>query len=132
MTRLFINIWPFATMKSSPIMSQQSRLSILPNRKWTFKNLPKICKFLPNWWNYAKTGHTDLGLHTQALIKGAFQMNLFFLFQDVSRFRSNLRGLLPSVQRGRGLPFLQVQIHLPMELFSSIKELHGFPYLEAK
>ena len=35
MVRLFFNIWPFATMKISPIRSQfcQSRHSILPNKK---------------------------------------------------------------------------------------------------
>ena len=48
MARLFFNIWPFATMKTCPIMSQicQSRLSIMPIRKWTVKNLPKIWKVL--------------------------------------------------------------------------------------
>ena len=46
MVRLFFNIWPFATMKISPIMSQicQSKLSILPNKEWAVKNLPKTCK----------------------------------------------------------------------------------------
>ena len=60
MVRLFFNIWPFATMKISPIMSQicQSKLSILPNKKVTFKNLPKTCKLLPKWRNFAKSGHT--------------------------------------------------------------------------
>ena len=35
MVRLFLNIWPFATMKISPIMSQicQTILSNLPNKK---------------------------------------------------------------------------------------------------
>ena len=53
MDRLFFNIWPFATMKISPKMSQiyQSRLSILPNKKKTAKNLPK-------WQNCALSGHT--------------------------------------------------------------------------
>ena len=48
MVRLFFNVWPFATLKISPIMSQicQSRLSILPNKKLIVKNLPKICKLL--------------------------------------------------------------------------------------
>ena len=34
MVRLYFNIWTFATMKTSPIMSQicQSRLNILPNK----------------------------------------------------------------------------------------------------
>ena len=33
--RLFFNIWPFAEMKNSPIMSQtcQSIIRILPNKK---------------------------------------------------------------------------------------------------
>ena len=48
MVRLFFNIWPFETMKISPIMSQiyQSRLSIFPNKKFTVKNFPK-------WLNFA-------------------------------------------------------------------------------
>ena len=48
MVLLFFNIWPFAIMKISPIMSQicQSPLSILPNKKWTVKNLPKTGKLL--------------------------------------------------------------------------------------
>ena len=35
MVRSFLNIWPFATLKISPTMSQicQSRLNILPNKK---------------------------------------------------------------------------------------------------
>ena len=43
MVRLFFKIWPFTAMKISPIISQicQSMLSILPNKKWTVKNLPK-------------------------------------------------------------------------------------------
>ena len=46
--------------ETSPVMSKvcQSRLSILPNRKWTVKILPKICKVLPNWRNFAQSSHT--------------------------------------------------------------------------
>ena len=60
MVRLFFNIWPFATMKISPIMSQicQSQLSILPNNKWTVKTLSKTGKLLPKWRNFARSGHT--------------------------------------------------------------------------
>ena len=49
MVKLFFKIWPFATMKISPKMSQicQSRLSILPNKEKTVKNLPKTFKLLP-------------------------------------------------------------------------------------
>ena len=41
-------------------MSQicQNRFSILPNKKKTAKNLPKTCKLLPKWRNFAKSGHT--------------------------------------------------------------------------
>ena len=48
----FSIFWPFAMMKISPIMSQicHSRLSILRNKKYTIKNLPK-------WRNFAKSGH---------------------------------------------------------------------------
>ena len=51
-------------MKTSPIMSQicQSRFSILSNKKWTVKNLPKTCTFLPKWRNFDKSGHTDSGV----------------------------------------------------------------------
>ena len=60
MVGLFFIIWPFATMKISPIMSQicQSGLSILPNTKKTFKNLQITCKLLQKWRNYSKSGHT--------------------------------------------------------------------------
>ena len=42
MVGLFFNIWPFATMKISPIISQicHSRLTILPNKN----KLSKICQ----------------------------------------------------------------------------------------
>ena len=51
--RLFFNIWPFGTMKISPIISQicQSSLSTLPNKK-------KPVKILTTWWYFAKSGHT--------------------------------------------------------------------------
>ena len=59
MVILFFKIRPFATMKISPIMSQicQSRLSILPNKKWPIKTCPRPCKLLPKWRNFAKSGH---------------------------------------------------------------------------
>ena len=49
MVRLFFNIWPFETMKISPIMSQicPSRLSILPNKNKLSKNF-QTYKFLQN------------------------------------------------------------------------------------
>ena len=58
--RKFFNIWPFAAVKIVPILSQicQSKLSILPNKKQTFKILPKTCNPLPKWRNFAKSGHT--------------------------------------------------------------------------
>ena len=61
MVRLFFNIWPLATMKMRPIMSQicQSKHSILRNKKY-IKNLPKTCEILPKWRNCAKSGHTEL------------------------------------------------------------------------
>ena len=60
MIRLFFNNWPYAAMKISLIMSQicQSRLSILPNKKWTVKNLPKTCKLFPKWRHFTTSGHT--------------------------------------------------------------------------
>ena len=66
MVRLFYNIWPFATIKISPIMAQfcQNRLSILANRKYTVKNLPRTSKLLPKWQNFAKSGHTGHKLPT--------------------------------------------------------------------
>ena len=60
MVRLFFNIWSFAPMKISPIASQicQNRLSILPNKKYTVKKLPKTCILLPKRQNFTKSGHT--------------------------------------------------------------------------
>ena len=47
-------------MKISPKLQQicQSRLNILPNKKYTVKNLPKTSKLLPKWQNFATSGHT--------------------------------------------------------------------------
>ena len=49
-------------MKISSVVQQicQSKLYILPNKKYTIKNLPKTCKILPKWRNLAKSGHTEL------------------------------------------------------------------------
>ena len=46
MVRLFFHIWPFASMKISPVTSQiyQSRLSILPNNNFV-KNLLRLVNF---------------------------------------------------------------------------------------
>ena len=76
MVRIFYNIWPLAIMIISPIMSHicQSRLSILPNRKQTVKNLPRTCKLLPKWRNFAKSGHT-----------GCRQMRLYHRHLDNNR-----------------------------------------------
>ena len=65
MVRLFFSIWPFATMKISPIRSQicQSRLSILLYKKYKVKNWPNTCKLLPKWQNFAKSGHTGYESH---------------------------------------------------------------------
>ena len=43
MVRIFLTIWPFATLKISPTVSKIS---------------PKTCKLLPEWRNFAKSGHT--------------------------------------------------------------------------
>ena len=58
MVRLFFNIWPFARMQISPIMSQicQIRLSILPNKNESVTNLPKTCQLLPKWRHFTKSG----------------------------------------------------------------------------
>ena len=58
--RFFFNIWPYATIKICPMVKQirQSRLKILPNKKLTVKKLPKTCKILPKWLNFAKSGHS--------------------------------------------------------------------------
>ena len=52
MVRLFLNIWPFATLKISPTMSQicQSRLSILPNKN----KLSNFCQRLVNFCQSGK------------------------------------------------------------------------------
>ena len=83
MVRLFLNIWTFATMKTSPITLQicQSRLSISPKKKWPVKNLPKTCKFLPKWWFFSKSGHTDSSIQSIqfALVYGELFLVLFYL-----------------------------------------------------
>ena len=101
MVRLFFNIWPFAIVKISPIMSQicQSQLSILPNMKWTVKNLPKTGKLLPKWRNIAKSGHTTFRRLRRRIVssetKWNFPLNLkpknvrfsatFFLFSKFKK-----------------------------------------------
>ena len=62
MVKLFFDIWPLATMKISQTKFQicQSRPFILPNKKYSVGKLPKTCKVLPNWRNFAKSGHTPL------------------------------------------------------------------------
>ena len=63
MARLFFNIWPFTTMKFCPKAYKKSKsgFTTLPNIKYTFQMLPKISKFLLNWRNFAKSGHTANG-----------------------------------------------------------------------
>ena len=50
---LFFNIWPFTSMRNLPKVYKiwQSRVKILPNRKWTLEKLPKSLKILPKWRN---------------------------------------------------------------------------------
>ena len=52
--------WPFMTMDFCPITlkSCQSRFTILPKIKQTYKNLPKAYTISPKWGNFAKSGHT--------------------------------------------------------------------------
>ena len=82
MVRLFFKIWPFATKKTSPIMSQicQSRVSILPNKKWTVKKLPKTCKFLPKWiWSVTLVQANYICRYILLLLLGCVDAkNLFF------------------------------------------------------
>ena len=49
MVKLCFNICPFATMKISPELKKicQSKFTILPNKKYTMKNLSKTNKILP-------------------------------------------------------------------------------------
>ena len=51
MVGLFLDIWPFTIVKTSPIMSQicQSQLRILPNMKSAVKNLPKRRNIWSHW-----------------------------------------------------------------------------------
>ena len=73
MADYFFNIWSLATMKIRPLMSQicQSRLSILPNKEKIVKNLPRICKLLPKWRNFTKSGHWQEGKSVQETILAA-------------------------------------------------------------
>ena len=81
MVGLFFNIWPFATMKISPIMSQicQSRLTILPNKNKLSKicqsgeissNLatlgPEIVLHLGKWLSYAKRAPPCRSFHLKS------------------------------------------------------------------
>ena len=80
-------------MKISPIMSQvyQSRLSILPKKKYTVKNLLKTCKLLPKGLNFAKSGHTGREQVEISLIKklGTICLRVLSFFDcfEVATFR---------------------------------------------
>ena len=60
MVRIFLTIWPFATLKISPTVSQicQVGSAFCQIRKKLSKISPKTCKLLPEWRNFAKSGHT--------------------------------------------------------------------------
>ena len=47
-------------MKTCPIAQNfcQSKINILQKTKLPYKNLPKALKIVPNWRNFAKSGHT--------------------------------------------------------------------------
>ena len=36
-----------------------SKMKTLPKTKYTLNILTKIFKYLPKWWNFVKSGHTD-------------------------------------------------------------------------
>ena len=99
MVRLFFKIWPFIALKINPIISQicQSMLSILPNRKWTVKNLPNICKLLPKWCNFTKSGHTD-GFRCEVVLQGPIWFLIFFYLLKCSTI-SVTRKKLPNVYK---------------------------------
>ena len=63
-------------------MSQicQSRVSILPNKKWTVKKLPKTCKFLPKWiWSVTLVQANYICRYILLLLLGCVDAkNLFF------------------------------------------------------
>ena len=54
---------------------------VLPNDKYTVNFLPKTCKLLPKWWNFAKFGHTD------ATLKGCF----LIAFKNRQTLSTNIR-----------------------------------------
>ena len=62
MARLFFNIWPFTWTEICPMGYKicQSSSKILPNSKYPppKKKSPNTVKILPNWRNFAKSGHT--------------------------------------------------------------------------
>ena len=87
MVRSFFNIWPLATTKISPIMSQIMRQKAQHFAK-SVKNLPKICKLLPKWLNFAKSGHTVslslfLSTHTSLLFYFLCKNTPFYPFRFV-------------------------------------------------
>ena len=56
----FSTFGPMTSMKICPKVYKicQSRLKILANSKYSFEKLPKTLNILPNWRNFAKSGHT--------------------------------------------------------------------------
>ena len=64
MARLFVR---YLTINSDEILPNgekrcQSSFKIFPNTKKILKNLAWTIKFLPKWWNFAKSGHIGGGM----------------------------------------------------------------------
>ena len=60
MARLFFQFLAVYCNESLPHWRNvcQSRLTILPNTKWTLQRLANGFKILAKWWDFAKSGHT--------------------------------------------------------------------------
>ena len=75
-----------ATMKI-----RQIRLIILPNMKQAVKNLPKTCKLLPKWRNFAIYGHTEFNVILRSVTVPTLKVSR--LQESIEDFRKSLRRL---------------------------------------
>ena len=60
MTILFFNTGPFKSMEICPKAYQFTKdgVTFCQILILAFRNCPKTCRKLPNWRNFAKSGHT--------------------------------------------------------------------------
>ena len=78
------------TMDFCPITlkSCQSRFTILPKIKQTYKNLPKAYTISPKWGNFAKSGHTG-GKEQRRKTTGWTGQKVLATKEEIERGRKN-------------------------------------------